>query len=111
MDHDQHSMEDQEHEIDDREMDLTDEQLNDLIPSFKPLVYSHPSQQQNTTQQGQMLPEIALTDDTYMRLHVPSHRYSALKKHWMELYEPIVNYMKLLIRYNPKQRVIELKVC
>jgi len=45
----------------------------------------------------------------YIRVNVPPHRYTPLKSHWMELYTPIVEHMKVQIRMNPKKRCVELK--
>lgn len=36
--------------------------------------------------------------------------YTPLKTHWMEIYTPIVEHMKIQIRMNPKKRCVELKV-
>lgn len=44
------------------------------------------------------------------RISVPSHRFAPLKKHWMELVEPIVKHMKLQIRMNVGRRCVELKM-
>ncbi len=37
-------------------------------------------------------------------------RYTPLKAHWMEIYTPIVEHMKIQIRMNPAKRCVELKV-
>lgn len=49
-------------------------------------------------------------DETYQRITVPPHRYTPLKQHWMEIYQPIVEHMKLQIRFNPRKRCVELRV-
>jgi RNA-binding protein PNO1 len=36
-------------------------------------------------------------------------RYTPLKSHWLEIYTPIVEHMKVQIRMNPKKRCVELK--
>lgn len=48
-------------------------------------------------------------DNTYMRVNVPPNRYAPLKKHWLEIYQPIVEHMALQIRFNPQKRSVELK--
>jgi hypothetical protein len=112
IDYDENDMNDH----DQNEHELTNEQLNDMIPSFAPLKYNNnninnSNHGNNTNNNTNMNGNVnVVEDDSYVRIHVPSHRYNALIKSWMELYEPIVNNMKLLIRYNPKQRIIELKV-
>jgi len=37
-------------------------------------------------------------------------RLTPLKQHWMDLYTPVVQHMKLDIRYNVKRKCVELKV-
>ena len=43
------------------------------------------------------------------RIPVPPHRMTPLKSRWMEIYEPIVKYLKLQIRMNLKTKCVELK--
>jgi RNA-binding protein PNO1 len=45
----------------------------------------------------------------YQRVGVPPHRYTPLKAAWMEIYQPIVEHMKLQVRFNPKKRCVELR--
>ncbi|XP_078438660.1 RNA-binding KH domain-containing protein [Wolffia australiana] len=45
----------------------------------------------------------------FRRIPVPPHRYSPLKKHWMEIYTPVYEHMKIDIRMNLKARKVELK--
>lgn len=40
---------------------------------------------------------------------IPTHRLRPLREHWTEIYEPIVRFMKLDIRYNAKRRCVELR--
>jgi len=40
---------------------------------------------------------------------VPSHRYTPLKTKWSEIYKPIVEHMKVQIRFNPRKRCVELQ--
>lgn len=68
----------------------------DKVPKFKPL----------TVQQIQTSNNASV----YTRISVPPHRLTPLKSQWMEIYKPIVEYMKLQIRYNVKKRCIELRV-
>eukprot|EP01120_Amphizonella_sp_Union-15-10_P015332 TRINITY_DN7873_c0_g1_i1.p1 TRINITY_DN7873_c0_g1~~TRINITY_DN7873_c0_g1_i1.p1 ORF type:complete len:217 (+),score=27.67 TRINITY_DN7873_c0_g1_i1:73-723(+) len=42
-------------------------------------------------------------------LRVPNHRLNALQQSWMEIYNPIVNHLKLQIRFNTRTRHIELR--
>jgi RNA-binding protein PNO1 len=45
------------------------------------------------------------------KIHVPPNRFNPLKDNWMKIYTPIVDYLKLQIRFNLKTRNIELKTC
>ncbi|CAA6673405.1 unnamed protein product [Spirodela intermedia] len=45
----------------------------------------------------------------FRRIPVPPHRYSPLKKNWMEMYTPVYEQMKIDIRMNLKARKVELK--
>jgi hypothetical protein len=45
----------------------------------------------------------------YRRVRVPAHRYTPLRQQWEALMAPIVEHLKLLIRFNPKARAVELK--
>ncbi|XP_005184464.1 RNA-binding protein pno1 [Musca domestica] len=44
------------------------------------------------------------------KIAVPPHRYSSLKEHWMKIFTPIVEHMKLQIRFNMKARQVELRI-
>jgi len=46
---------------------------------------------------------------SYVKVTVPPHRYTPLRTAWPEIYKPIVEHMKLQIRFDPKKRWIELK--
>lgn len=45
----------------------------------------------------------------FRKVFVPTHRYTPLKEHWMELYTPITEQMKIDVRMNLKNRKVELK--
>ncbi|XP_020246706.1 RNA-binding protein pno1-like isoform X2 [Asparagus officinalis] len=45
----------------------------------------------------------------FRKVVVPSHRFSPLKKNWMEIYTPVYEHMKIDIRMNLKARKVELK--
>ncbi|KAJ6806763.1 putative RNA-binding protein pno1 [Iris pallida] len=45
----------------------------------------------------------------FRKVVVPAHRFSPLKKHWMEIYTPVYEHMKVDIRMNLKARKVELK--
>jgi RNA-binding protein PNO1 len=54
--------------------------------------------------------ELAGGKSELRKIPVPAHRYTPLKKHWVDIYNPIVTHMKLQIRMNTKTRNVELKV-
>eukprot|EP00252_Welwitschia_mirabilis_P011207 TRINITY_DN25230_c0_g1_i1.p1 TRINITY_DN25230_c0_g1~~TRINITY_DN25230_c0_g1_i1.p1 ORF type:complete len:226 (+),score=35.96 TRINITY_DN25230_c0_g1_i1:284-961(+) len=45
----------------------------------------------------------------FRKISVPAHRYTPLKKNWMEIYTPVYEQMKIDIRMNLKNRRVELK--
>ncbi|KAI9503096.1 hypothetical protein BX070DRAFT_191779 [Coemansia spiralis] len=47
----------------------------------------------------------------FRRIRVPPHRFTPLKNDWLKIYSPIVEYLKLQVRMNPKTRMIEIRTC
>nr|CAB3264981.1 RNA-binding protein PNO1-like [Phallusia mammillata] len=45
------------------------------------------------------------------RIPVPANRYTPLKENWMKLYTPIVEHLKLQVRFNLKTRNVEIQTC
>lgn len=45
----------------------------------------------------------------FRKVSVPPHRFTPLKKAWMEIYTPVYEQMKIDIRMNLKARKVELK--
>ncbi|EDV21353.1 uncharacterized protein TRIADDRAFT_60292 [Trichoplax adhaerens] len=43
------------------------------------------------------------------KLAIPSHRYTPLKDNWVNIYTPVVEKLKLQIRFNLKTRNVEIK--
>ncbi|KAG8228228.1 hypothetical protein J437_LFUL004353 [Ladona fulva] len=43
------------------------------------------------------------------KIPVPSHRYGPLKENWMKIFEPVVKYLNLQIRFNLKHRTVEIR--
>ncbi|KAJ9457054.1 RNA-binding protein pno1 [Diplonema papillatum] len=43
------------------------------------------------------------------KVKIPSHRYSALKTSWMEIYTPLVEHCRLEVRMNLKTRSVEMR--
>lgn len=46
----------------------------------------------------------------FRKVHVPPNRFTPLKDNWMKIYSPVVEYLKLQIRFNLKTRNVEIKV-
>ncbi|KAK9506933.1 hypothetical protein O3M35_008780 [Rhynocoris fuscipes] len=47
----------------------------------------------------------------YRKVPVPQHRLTPLKENWMKIYTPIVEHLKLQIRFNLKTRNVEIRSC
>lgn len=47
----------------------------------------------------------------YRKVPIPAHRLTPLKKEWMNIYKPLVEHLKLQVRFNPKIRGVELRTC
>lgn len=45
----------------------------------------------------------------YRRVRVPPHRFTPLRSQWETLIAPVVEHMKLQVRFNTKTRSVELK--
>lgn len=75
--------------------ELTAEQMDSLLkPAFPPLKKEK------------------FSDGTEIRkVRVPKHRYSPLKENWMKIFEPIVEHLKLQVRFNLETRTVEIKTC
>jgi hypothetical protein len=44
------------------------------------------------------------------KVHIPPNRLNPLKESWMKIYSPVVEFLKLQIRFNLKSRNVELRV-
>uniref|UniRef100_A0A023F8C3 Putative rna-binding protein pno1p n=1 Tax=Triatoma infestans TaxID=30076 RepID=A0A023F8C3_TRIIF len=47
----------------------------------------------------------------YRKVPVPQHRFAPFKENWMKIYTPIVEHLKLQIRFNLKTRNVEIRSC
>ncbi|EDO26834.1 predicted protein, partial [Nematostella vectensis] len=43
------------------------------------------------------------------KIPVPSHRYTPLKENWMKIFTPVVEHLKLQIRFNLGSRHVEIR--
>ena len=48
-------------------------------------------------------------DNGYRRVRCPPHRLTPLRDKWQDILTPVVDYLKLQIRFNPKMRCVEMK--
>lgn len=46
----------------------------------------------------------------FRRVPIPPHRFSPLKRDWVQLYTPLVENLGLQVRMNQKRRCVELRV-
>ena len=44
------------------------------------------------------------------KIPVPPHRYTPLKENWMKIFTPVVEQLKLQIRFNLNARKVEIRV-
>lgn len=51
------------------------------------------------------------TKDNLRKIPVPAHRYTPLKENWLKIFTPIVEHLKLQVRFNLKTRNVEIKTC
>ncbi|XP_054266437.1 RNA-binding protein pno1-like [Macrosteles quadrilineatus] len=45
------------------------------------------------------------------KVPVPAHRYTPLKENWMKIFTPIVEHLKLQVRFNLRTRNVEIRNC
>ncbi|KAJ3016404.1 pre-rRNA-processing protein pno1 [Thoreauomyces humboldtii] len=45
------------------------------------------------------------------KVPVPTHRMSPLQKDWLKIYSPLVEHMKLQVRFNIKAKAVEMRSC
>jgi len=45
----------------------------------------------------------------YRRVRCPPHRYTPLREDWEQILTPLVQYLKLQVRFNTKTRAVEMK--
>merc|ERR1711962_1895019 len=51
------------------------------------------------------------TVDSLRKIPVPNNRYTPLKQSWEKIYSPIVEHLKLQVRFNLQTRNVEIKTC
>ncbi|CAK8685119.1 unnamed protein product [Clavelina lepadiformis] len=53
--------------------------------------------------------QLSNTSKGIRRIPVPANRYTPLKENWMKIFTPIVEHLKLQVRFNLKTRNVELQ--
>jgi len=72
-------------------------------------------EEKDTTQKKPLYPKLSAVESNarkkseYRRVRCPPHRYTPLREHWEQILTPLVEYLKLQVRFNTKQRRVELK--
>merc|ERR1719378_1656866 len=51
------------------------------------------------------------TEDSFRKVPVPNNWYTPLKQNWEKIYTPIVEHLKLQVRFNLQTRNVEIKTC
>mmetsp|Transcript_11593 Transcript_11593/g.16100 ORF Transcript_11593/g.16100 Transcript_11593/m.16100 type:complete len:228 (-) Transcript_11593:41-724(-) len=92
VDHMDHVEDEDMIEEDDDEMENDQNQAEQKL-SFPPLQY-----QQTSGAKGEI-----------RKVQIPPHRLTPLKENWMKIYTPVVEHMKLQIRFNVRTKSVELK--
>jgi len=80
---------------DERGDELGEAEMDTVLPRFAPLSAK----------------ELASTTgrSEFRKVNVPAHRYTPLRENWEAIMRPIVDHMKLQIRFNTQSRCVELK--
>lgn len=94
-------------------MDVENVNCNDFLPSVKKAkkrVAEDETQMQvdssDLDSHQLKAPKAKRTKSDVRKLSVPPHRYSSLKEHWMKIFTPIVENMKLQIRFNMRAKQV-----
>lgn len=66
---------------------------------------------EGTSQNQVPLKRQRMTTIEFRKVPVPSHRLSPLKENWMKIFTPIVEHLKLQVRFNVKSRNVEIRSC
>jgi len=98
--------------------EIENEQTSDITISASQVEekVSEDAQMKDEKQSKSSIPEFpALSaqemgnEKQYRRINVPPNRNTPLRNNWTELYKPLVEHMKLQIRFNIKKKCIELR--
>eukprot|EP00559_Dactyliosolen_fragilissimus_P004991 CAMPEP_0184872174 /NCGR_PEP_ID=MMETSP0580-20130426/41133_1 /TAXON_ID=1118495 /ORGANISM="Dactyliosolen fragilissimus" /LENGTH=262 /DNA_ID=CAMNT_0027374925 /DNA_START=460 /DNA_END=1248 /DNA_ORIENTATION=- len=90
---------------------------DDEMMSMEESQHDHQRQQQQQQQQQQHQPTFAKLSALesrggkveYRRIRCPAHRYTPLREDWEQILMPLVQFLKLQVRFNTKNRSIEMK--
>lgn len=82
---------------------------NDQSPPTFAKLSAHASSSQHQQQQQRRGGGGKHTKVEYRRIRCPAHRYTPLRQHWEQILTPLVEYLKLQVRFNTRTRSVELK--
>ncbi|KAI8583587.1 hypothetical protein K450DRAFT_221839 [Umbelopsis ramanniana AG] len=54
--------------------------------------------------------QMTSTSNQARKIPIPPHRLSPLKKSWLQIYSPLVEHLKLQVRYNTKSKAVEIRM-
>ncbi|KAJ2956726.1 hypothetical protein NQZ79_g7464 [Umbelopsis isabellina] len=54
--------------------------------------------------------QMASTSNQARKIPIPPHRLTPLKKNWLQIYSPLVEHLKLQVRYNTKSKAVEIRM-
>jgi len=82
----------------------------------QPAMETEAGQDESEAKKRPLFPPISAEalDDTVdgsRKIPVPNNRYTPLKQNWEKLYTPIVEHLKLQVRFNVKSRNVEIRTC
>eukprot|EP00298_Acanthocystis_sp_HF-20_P026831 c4663_g2_i1.p1 GENE.c4663_g2_i1~~c4663_g2_i1.p1 ORF type:complete len:240 (+),score=115.85 c4663_g2_i1:41-721(+) len=73
-------------------------------------------EEQEQEEENAMFPPVAGNEGSGViaekrQIPVPPHRLTPLRQTWQQIYQPVVQYLKLQIRYNTTRRCVEIRTC
>lgn len=81
-----------------------EQEHHQVQPMFAKLSAQHAASQQQQRTAGKNYSKAE-----YRRVRCPAHRYTPLRECWEQLLTPLVEYLKLQVRFNTRTRSVEIK--
>jgi len=79
------------------------QQMDEDMPTFQPLSNNTNANNNNTNANN------TVNKSEYRRIRCPPHRYTPLRDNWESILTPLVEYLKLQVRFNTKTKCVEMK--